>query len=236
MVSIQSPRMGTHLPAAAFGLVSSLQSLRVPQYQKLGRHQVNRFPVLIEHRTSHGDDGLMRLGPRRVDFNNFTFDVQDVARTCRSWPGDFSAQADEAVRKWKTTCDEKPHCDCRSMPAARRQSLKDGCLGCAFINMEWLRIKFCRERLNPRRFHNIGPRCESLADAQILEIQLLHSFSHDPATSSSKWRFTCALTRLSASSIRWIRLIIRAPSSDAPIKRPTTFRSTSGSRFPRPPA
>src|SRR5229473_3154570 len=104
----------------------------------------------------------MRLGPRRRDFNNFTFDVQDVARTCRSWPGDFSAQADEAVRKWKTTCDEKPHCDCRSMPAARRQSL------------------------DPGRFHNIGPRCESLADAQILEIQLLHSFSHDPATSSSK--------------------------------------------------
>src|SRR5437016_7161139 len=135
MAAIQSPRMGTHLMAAAFGLVSSLQSLRAPQYQKLGRQQVNRFPVLIEHRTSHCNDALMRLGPRRRDFNNFTFDVQDVARTCRSRPGDFSAQADEAVRKWQTARNEKPHSHCCRVPAASCQSFKDARLSRTFVKM-----------------------------------------------------------------------------------------------------
>src|SRR6266849_6036714 len=189
MVSIQSPRMGTHLTAAAFGLVSSLQSLRAPQYQKLGRHQVNRFPVLIEHRTSHGDDALMRLGPRRRDFNNFTFDVQDVTRTCRSRPRDFSAQADNAVRKWQTARNEKPHSHCCGVPAASCQSLKDACLGSTFVKMEWLGIKLSSEFFDPRRFHNIGSRSEFLADLQILQIQLLHFSSHDAATSSSRYRF-----------------------------------------------
>jgi hypothetical protein len=156
------------------------------QHQKLRRQQTNRFSVLIEHRAPHGDDALVRLGPRRRDFSNFSFDVQDVARTCRSMPGDFSAHADEAVRKWKTACNEKPHCDCRRMPSTRRQSLEDACLGSAFVKMEWLRIKFRRELLDLRRFHNVGFRSESLADGQIFEIQLLHVFSHDAATSSSK--------------------------------------------------
>src|SRR5271168_2192571 len=114
---------------AGFRMMASLQSLRALQYQKLGRQQINRFPVLIEHRAPHGDDGLVRLGPRRRDFNDFTFDVQDITRTRRSRPSDFSAHADEAVRKWKTSCDQESHCDCRRMPTARRQSLKDACLG-----------------------------------------------------------------------------------------------------------
>src|SRR5580704_11338588 len=97
------------LPASV-RMSSASQSLRALQHQELGGQHINRFSALIEHRASHGDDALMRLGARRRDFNNLTFDVQDVAWTRRSWPRDFSAHADEAVRKWKTAGYEKPHC------------------------------------------------------------------------------------------------------------------------------
>jgi hypothetical protein len=70
----------------------AFNQLRAPQYQKLGRQQVNRFPIPIEHRASHCNDALMRLGARRRDFDNFTFDVQDVARrVVFHWPEARSA-------------------------------------------------------------------------------------------------------------------------------------------------
>src|SRR5579871_1534143 len=127
----------------------------------------------------------MRLGPRRRYFNNFTLDVQNVARTRRPWPGDFSAQADDTVRKWQTAGNEKPHSHCCGVPAASCQSFKDAHLCSAFVKMEWLGIKLGGEFFDPSLFHNVGSRSESLADAQILEIQLLHFLSHDAATSSS---------------------------------------------------
>ena len=37
----------------------------------------------------------------------------------------FVTEADEAVRKWKTASDEKPHCDCRRNVGFRSESLAD---------------------------------------------------------------------------------------------------------------
>jgi hypothetical protein len=76
------------------------------------------------------------------------------------------------------------------------------------------------ELLDPRRLHDMGSSCEPLADAQIVQIQLLHFTHREAATSLSRYRFKCGGTRCRASSLRWILLIIRAPSSKATIKWP----------------
>ena len=81
--------------------------LRALQYQKLGRQQINRFPVLIEHRAPHGDDALVRLDRDGV--------ISAISlSTCKMSPGRVGrgqaispAQADDAVRKWQTARNEK---------------------------------------------------------------------------------------------------------------------------------
>src|SRR5579863_9405226 len=171
MAAILSPLMRTHLTAAAFGLVSSVQSLRAPQCQKLGRQQVNCFPVLVEHRNSHGDDALMRLGPRRRDFNNFTFDVQDVIGAGRPGPGDLSAETNDPVRKWQTTIDEKPHSDCSRVPAARSQSFEDARLSHAFVEMKRLRVELRGERFDLSFFNDVSAGREPPADLQIVQVE-----------------------------------------------------------------
>src|SRR5258705_11389430 len=107
-----------------------------PRHQKLCGQQVDGFPVLIEHRASHGDDALMRLGARRRDFNNFTLDAQNVAGTCGPGPSDISAQANDAVCKWEAPRNEEPHGHRRRVPTARRQSFEDAWMGRAFVTME----------------------------------------------------------------------------------------------------
>src|SRR5262249_12816307 len=113
-------------------------------------------PVLIEHRAAHGHDALLRLRTRRRDVNNFTFDVQSIAWPRGLGPGDFSAQAYNAVREWQTAGSQEPHGNGGGVPAAGRQPSKNARLRCRFVEMEWLGVERGGELFNIRRFHQIA--------------------------------------------------------------------------------
>ena len=70
-------------------------------YQYLCGKHVDGFPVLIEHRATHGHYALLGFRTRRRDFNDFTFDLQSIAWPRGLGPGDFSAQADHAISEWQ---------------------------------------------------------------------------------------------------------------------------------------
>lgn len=63
---------------------------------------------------------------------------------------------------------------------------KDAYLCRRFLEMEWLRVRLGGELFHPRCFYGVASRSESLADVQILEIQLLDFLGHDVATSLSR--------------------------------------------------
>src|SRR5882724_10750012 len=122
---------------------------------------------------------------RGRDFNDFAFNAQNVARTRGSGPGEFSTQTYYAVREWQPASNEQPHGHGRGVPTARSQSFEEAYLRGSFVEMERLRIKLGGELFDSRRFHQISPRRESLANAQILQIplssglmRLLHRILH----------------------------------------------------------
>ena len=93
---------------------------------------------------------------RRRDFSNFTFDLQSIAWSRGLRPGDFSAQADNAVSEWQAVGNQEPHGDGGGVPAVGRQSSKNARLRCRFVEMERLGVEFGGELLNTRRFHHIA--------------------------------------------------------------------------------
>ena len=104
-----------------------------PQYQKFCCQQVNCLAVLVQRRATNCHDALMWFRPRRRNFDNFSLDVQDVARTGGPGPGDFSAQAKNAVRESQATSCKKPHSHGGRVPAARGQPLERARLRSCFI-------------------------------------------------------------------------------------------------------
>jgi hypothetical protein len=96
--------------------------------------------------------------------------VQDVTRTCRSWPRDFSAQADNAVRKWLTAHNKKPHCECRRMPAAGDEPAEETASRCRLVKMLRLRVEFGGEGLDLPAIDGDAIRSERLAQPEIFQI------------------------------------------------------------------
>ena len=71
---------------------------RTPKHQELCSQQINHITVLIQHSAPNRDHALLGFGTRRHDFDNFAFNMQNIARTRGLRPGDFAAKADEAMR------------------------------------------------------------------------------------------------------------------------------------------
>src|SRR5215467_12356703 len=134
---------------------SQLFAARTPEHEELCSKKVDSFPVLIEHRATHGHDALLRLRTRQRDFDNFTFDLQSIAWPRGLGPGDFSAEADNAISEWQAAVNQEPHGNGGGMPAAGRQSFKDARPCRRFVEMERLGVELGGELFNTRRFHQI---------------------------------------------------------------------------------
>src|SRR5258708_23449171 len=99
----------------------------------------------------------MRLGARGRDFTIFVFAAKHVTRTRGPRQSDISAKTDDAVGKWQTASNKKPHGHGGGVPAARCQSFKNACPSSGLIEMKRLRVKLRGELFDPLLFDEISP-------------------------------------------------------------------------------
>src|SRR6478672_8647291 len=129
-----------------------------------------RLAILVQGDATDFNDGLVRLGTRRRNFQDLAFHVQCVTGPRGFWPSQVAAQADNAIAQRQTAIHKKAHGHSSGMPSASRQSTKDtGSCG-GFIQVERLWIKLPRKFSYSRFFHAMAARDESLAYVKVFQI------------------------------------------------------------------
>src|SRR6478735_7706334 len=104
-----------------------------------------RLAILVQGDATDFNDGLVRLGTRRRNFQDLALHVQCVTGSRGSGPCQIAAQADNAIAQRQATIHKKAHGDCSSVPSAGCKSAKYAGFRGVFIQMERLRIKLSSE-------------------------------------------------------------------------------------------
>src|SRR6476646_10817386 len=135
-----------------------------------------RLAILVQGDATDFNDGLVRLGTRRRNFQDLAFHVQGVTGPRGFWPSQVAAQADNAIAQRQATIHKKAHGDCSGVPTAGCQSSKYAGFCGVFIQLERLRIKLSSEFFYSRFIHAMAARDESLAYVKVFQIQSLDAF------------------------------------------------------------
>jgi hypothetical protein len=105
------------------------------------------------------------------DLHDFGLDPEHVAGPCRSWPGDFPADADDAIADGHVAIRQQAHGDGRGVPAAGGETLEDGPACQGLVEMEGLRVELGSEGLDPIRAQRMAAARETLPDPKVVEIE-----------------------------------------------------------------